>query len=107
MANEKAASKDRKETESEWEQLGLVTIETGSLLFIASLHVTEFDPPRLPIFGEVVLNDEKQTAVVATTGMGDGQFRVEGRYHEDTGMLAEIRVKFLDEEGKQLCFRPG
>lgn len=90
MAKKKAAAKNRKKPESKWEQLGLVTIDTASLLLIDPVHAAAFDVSKVPADGEVVLDDAKRTAVVTTTGMGDGEYLVGGRYHEEIGMLAEI-----------------
>ncbi len=114
MAKRKPAAKSRKKTETPWEQIGLVTISTGSLLLIDPVDVNEYDDAdRSDSDYEVELGKTKGTAVVTTTGMGDGIYLVEGRYHryEDPGQpadirLAEIRVKFLDDEGNQVCYEP-
>lgn len=87
--------------------IGLVTIQTGSLLLIDPVHADKFDDDRADTDYEIVLDAAKRTAVVTRTGMGDGEYLVEGRHHEGTGMLAEIRVKFLDDEGNQVCYRPS
>ena len=43
MAKRKPAAKSRKKTETPWEQIGLVTISTGSLLLIDPVDVNEYD----------------------------------------------------------------
>ena len=107
MAKKKAAAKSRKKAEKEWEQIGLVTIDTGSLLLIDPCHAGDFCKPMSLEYGEVVLDDDKRTAVITSTGWGDGQYLVEGRYQKDTGRLAEIRVVFLNEEGSPEWYEPA
>jgi hypothetical protein len=44
------------------------------------------------------------SAVAVGTGMGDGRYRVEGRYADSPfgRRIAEVRVRFLDEDGNWL-----
>ena len=107
MAKKKPAAKSRKKADSEWEQIGLVTIDTASILLIDPCHADKFCIPMSHENGEVVLDDAKRTAVITSTGWGDGKYLVEGRYQKDTGRLAEIRVVFLDEEGRPEWYEPN
>jgi hypothetical protein len=88
---------------SEWQTLGSVTIDTARLLLVDPVHtdMDDFDIPE----GEVSV-DEGVTGVITETGMGDGRYRVEGRFADCPlpfgRRLAEIRVRFLDDDGNWL-----
>jgi hypothetical protein len=93
---------------SDWEPIGYVTIDTGQLVLIDPIH-TESVTPGLS--EEEIAVGEHGTAVVVSTGMGDGNYLVEGRYLPESfpfgPRLAEIRVRFLDEEGNYLSYAPA
>lgn len=101
MAKKKQAAPNRKKIESRWLPIGSVTVDTGILLLVAPDHAADFEDVPDGVDGEVRCNDQEWTAVVTSTGMYDGNYLVEGRYHEGTDLLAEIRVRFLDEKGNQ------
>jgi hypothetical protein len=85
-----------------WKLLGFITIDTARLLLVDPMHVNfeagGEDAQQLAIPGGDF------SAVVVETGMGDGRYRVEGRYADSPfgRRLAEIRVRFLDEDGNWL-----
>jgi hypothetical protein len=87
---------------SEWQVLGSVTIDTGTLLLIDPVHggvdvgkLGESDHAQVPVPGGDF------SAVLVGTGMGDGRYPVEGRFADCPfgRRVAEIRVRFLDDEG--------
>ena len=85
---------------SEWEDLGQVTIDTARILLIDPVFANS---AKLCVSndGEHAVGDGRNcTAVIARTGIGDGNYRVEGRFVEFDGseLLAEIRVRFLGDE---------
>jgi hypothetical protein len=84
-----------------WEELGLVTVDTARILLTDPTHVdVEADEE-----GQIAVGDRSATGVLVQTGIGDGNYLVEGRF-VDCGQfgerLAEIRVRFLDAEGNWL-----
>lgn len=87
---------------SKWHALGFVTIDTASLLLVDPMHVEELDCPPTPVASEEQIDSPGggYSAVVVPTGMGDGRYLVEGRYYDCR--LAEIRIRFLDEDGNWL-----
>lgn len=85
-----------------WQVLGHVTIDSATLLLIDPMHDrTSID--------DLVESDHKQIAVpggnfsamLIRTGMGDGRFTVEGRFADCLfgRRIAEIRMRFLDDDG--------
>ena len=88
-----------------WQVLGSVTIDTGTLLLIDEVHhdadvtqMGESDCAQVPIPGGDF------SAVAVATGMGDGRYPVEGRFADCPlgRRIAEIRVRFFDDEGNYL-----
>jgi hypothetical protein len=111
VAKKKTTAKNGKKTESKWEQIGLVTIQTGSLLLIDPCYAAAYDATKLRRNEQIVI-EANQTAVVTSTGWGDGRYLVEGRYYKVPGQhddfrLAEIRVKFIDDDGESVCEPKG
>jgi hypothetical protein len=87
---------------TKWQLLGSVTIDTGTLLLIDPVHgdadvgtLAESQHAQVPVPGG------NFSAVLVGTGMGDGRYPVEGRYADCPfgRRIAEIRVRFLDDEG--------
>ena len=90
---------------TEWQMLGSVTIDTGTLLLIDPVHggadvgtLAESEHAQVPVPGGDF------SAVLVTTGMGDGRYPVEGRFADCLfgRRIAEIRVRFLDDDGDYL-----
>jgi hypothetical protein len=87
---------------SEWQPLGQVMIDTARLMLVDPMHVdidlVDGDE------GECPAGDRDVTYAITETGMGDGRYLVEGRYADCPfgRRLAEIRVRFLDDEGNWL-----
>ncbi len=88
-----------------WQMLGSVTIDTGTLLLIDPVHggadvgtLAESQHAQVPVPGG------NFSAVLVGTGMGDGRYPVEGRYADCPfgRRIAEIRVRFLDDDGDYL-----
>jgi hypothetical protein len=88
-----------------WDVLGRVTIDTGTLLLIDPIHggadVGELDKSE---YAQVPISGGDFSAVLIGTGMGDGRYTVEGRYVDCRlgRRIAEIRVRFLDDDGDYL-----
>ena len=91
--------------EPTWEPLGIVTIDTGRLLLIDPANADAvYNVDSDFSEGIVPLDDGCMGGVVTPTGMGDGCYCVEGCYAGAPGgqWLAEIRIRFIDEEGNWL-----
>jgi hypothetical protein len=85
-----------------WKTLGFVTIDTARLLLVDPTHA---GPDAWGVAAQqVAIPGGDYSAVVTETGLGDGRYRVEGRYAGSPfgRRLAEIRVRFLDEGGNWL-----
>ncbi len=91
----------KKKVEQEWQPLGSVTVDTARLMLLDPVHADI--GPDDGSEGEFAL-DANVTGVITETGMGDGRYLVEGRYIDCPfgRRLAEIRVRFLDDEGNWL-----
>lgn len=91
-----------KRTKNPWEPLGFITIDTGRLILVDPMYVG-FDDDMEAEAQEVPIPDDPRnlSGVVVSTGLGDGRYRVEGRYIDTPfgRRLAEIRVRFLDSVG--------
>lgn len=95
-------ARNRVRNEDEWQALGRFTIDTGVVLLI--------DPAYLGMevgglgYAELPVPGGDCSAVVASTGMGDGRYLVEGRFCDCPfgRRLAEIRIRFLDDDGNWL-----
>jgi hypothetical protein len=87
---------------NEWKLLGFITIDTARLLLVDPMHV-DFDAGSEEA-QQIAIPGGDYSAVAVGTGMGDGRYRVEGRYADSPfgRRLAEIRIRFLDEEGNWL-----
>src|SRR6516165_532269 len=88
--------------ETGWNTLGFVTIDTARLLLVDPMHA---GPDAWGVAAQqVAIPGGDYSAVVTETGMGDGHYRVAGRYADSPfgRRLAEIRVRFLDEDGNWL-----
>jgi len=85
-----------------WEPLGFVTIDTARMLLVDPVHTQQ----RFQDAGEeqIPIPGGDFSAVQVGTGMGDGRYRVEGRFMESVfgRRLGEIRVRFLDDSGMWL-----
>ena len=90
---------------TEWQVLGSVTIDTGTLLLIDPVHgdadvgtLAESQHAQVPVPGGDF------SAVLVSTGMGDGRYPVEGRFADCPfgRRIAEIRLRFLDDDGDYL-----
>ena len=94
-------SKKNATQEQEWQPLGSVTVDTARLMLLDPVHadIGADDGSE----GEFAL-DNNVTGVITETGMGDGRYLVEGRYVDCLfgQRLAEIRVRFLDDDGNWL-----
>ncbi len=105
MAKKKRAAATRKLTIGDWQPIDCVFIDTAQLSLVDLMH-TGLDTPDFT--DQEIAVDKDVTGVVVTTGMGDGNYLVEGRYFKPNAVLgprlAEIRVRFLDEEGSQVCY---
>jgi hypothetical protein len=84
---------------SPWKLLGFITIDTARLLLIDPMHV-DFEAGGDEA-QQIAIPGGDFSAVAVGTGMGDGRYRVEGRYADSPfgRRLAEIRVRFLDKYG--------
>ena len=91
--------------DNEWQVLGRVTIDTGTLLLIDPVHngadvgkLCESDHAQVSIPGGDF------SAVLVGAGMGDGRYSAEGRSVECPfgRRIAEIRVRFLNDDGDYL-----
>jgi hypothetical protein len=96
-------SLDAEESKSaEWEPLGFVTIDTARMLLVDPVHTQQ----RFQDAGEeqIAIPGGDFSAVQVGTGIGDGRYRVEGRFMDSVfgRRLGEIRVRFLDERGSWL-----
>jgi hypothetical protein len=92
-----------------WRPLGKVTIDTARLLLIDPCNFVDSADQAIIPNGEMAVQQiaipgGDLSAVVVETGLGDGRYRVEGRYAESPfgRRLAEIRVRFMDEDGDWL-----
>lgn len=86
-----------------WHQLGAVTIDSATLLLVDPIHQGRVDPGAED--GQIAISGGDHSAVQVATGIGDGRYRVEGRFLDLPlfgRRLAEIRVRFLDEGGNWL-----
>jgi hypothetical protein len=88
-----------------WQVLGKITIDTGTLLLIDPVH-NGADVGKLvgADFAQVSISGGDFSAVVVGTGMGDGRYAVEGRYVACPfgPRVAEIWLRFLDDDGGYL-----
>jgi hypothetical protein len=88
-----------------WKVLGLITIDSGTLLLIDPIHggadVGELNSSE---YAQVPIRGGDFSAVLVSTGMGDGRYTVKGRFADCPfgRRIAEIRVRFLDDEGDYL-----
>ena len=85
-----------------WQRLGAVTIDTGRLLLVDPVHHGRVDDAE---DGQIAIPGGDLSAVQVPTGIGDGRYRVEGRFKVSPlfgRRLAEIRVRFLDQYGNWL-----
>ena len=85
-----------------WQPLGAVTIDTGRLLLVDPVHQGRVDAAE---DGQIAIPGGDLSAVQVPTGIGDGRYRVEGRFLDSPlfgRRLAEIRMRFLDELGNWL-----
>jgi hypothetical protein len=90
---------------TEWQVLGSVTIDTGTLLLIDPVHGdADVDTLAECEHAQVPLPGGDFSAVLVSTGMGDGRYPVEGRFVDCPfgRRIAEIRLRFLDDEGNYL-----
>jgi len=88
-----------------WQVLGSVTIDTGTLLLGDPVHgAVAIEGPLESFCIQVSIPGGDFSAVVVHTGMGDGRYPVEGRFADCPlgRRIAEIRVRFLDDEGNYL-----
>ena len=89
----------------EWQVLGRVTIDTATLLLIDPVHVgTNIGKLAETDHAQVSLPGGDFSVVLVGTGMGDGRYRVEGRFADCPfgRRIAEIRVRFLGDAGNYL-----
>lgn len=89
--------------DSGWHHVGSVTIDTGRLLLLDPVHQGRVDPGAGD--GQIAIPGGDLSAVQVPTGIGDGRYRVEARGIDSPifgKRIAEIRVRFLDEEGNWL-----
>ena len=90
-------------SDDDWLPLGSVTIDTARLLLVDPIHQGRIDAGAED--GQIAIPGGDYSAVQVPTGLGDGRYRVEGRVIESPHFgqrLAEIRVRFLDDEGNWL-----
>lgn len=90
-------------SDSGWHHVGSVTIDTGRLLLLDPVHQGRVDPGAGD--GQIAIPGGDLSAVQVPTGIGDGRYRVEARGIDSPifgKRIAEIRVRFLDEEGNWL-----
>ena len=86
-----------------WQHIGAVTIDSATLLLVDPIHLNQVDPQAGD--GQIAIPGGDFSAVQVPTGAGDGRYIVEGRVHDCPGIgrrLAEIRIRFLDEDGNWL-----
>jgi hypothetical protein len=86
-----------------WLPIGSVTIDTARLLLLDPIHQGRVNADAAD--GQIAIPGGDFSAVQVPTGIGDGRYRVEGRVIESPMFgrrLAEIRVRFLDEDGNWL-----
>jgi hypothetical protein len=92
-------------SDGKWQVFGSVTVDSGTLLLIDPIHgdadfgeLSDSEHAQVPIIGGDF------SAVLVSTGMGDGRYPVEGRFVDCPfgRRVAEIRVRFLDDEGNYL-----
>lgn len=89
--------------DSGWHHVGSVTIDTGRLLLLDPVHQGRVDPGAGD--GQIAIPGGDLSAVQVPTGIGDGRYRVEARSIDSPicgKRIAEIRLRFLDEEGNWL-----
>lgn len=89
--------------DSGWHHVGSVTIDTGRLLLLDPVHQGRVDPGAGD--GQIAIPGGDLSAVQVPTGIGDGRYRVEARGIDSPifgKRIAEIRVRFLDEDGNWL-----
>ena len=86
----------------QWQAMGSVTIDTGTILLIDPIH-GRADVGTLgdSEYAQVAIPGGDYSAMLVSTGMGDGRYLVEGRFADSPfgRRIAEIRVRFLDEDG--------
>lgn len=90
-----------------WLPLGAVTIDTARLLLVDPIHQGRVDAWAED--GQIAIPGGNYSAVQVPTGIGDGRYQVEGRVTVSPHFgprLAEIRVRFLDEDGNWLGSDP-
>lgn len=100
QAEESVATND---ADDGWHELGAVTIDTATLLLVDPVHQGRVD--AVAGDGQIAIPGGDFSAVQVPTGIGDGRYRVEGRVIESPifgRRIAEIRVRFLDEDGNWL-----
>ena len=90
---------------TEWQVLGSVTVDTGTLLLIDPVHdgvdvgtLGESEHAQVPVPGGDF------SAVLVGTGLGDGRYLVEGRFADCPfgRRIAEIRVRLFGDDGDYL-----
>jgi hypothetical protein len=92
---------------TQWNPLGYVTIDTARLLLVDPMHVGGVDANTVEA-KQIGIPGGDFSAVVVPTGLGDGRYPVEGRYADSVfgRRLAEVRIRFLDDEGNRLGADP-
>jgi hypothetical protein len=98
MSQETAAT-SQPETAGGWKTLGYVNVSAGGhLLLVDSVHVEEHDLHfAVGVHhddGQITIEPDGDLGVLVPIGLGDGHYRVEGRY--ELNELREIRVRFRD-----------
>jgi len=91
--------------DGEWRVLGAVTIDTGTLLLIDPVHGgADIGELGEADYAQVAIPGGDFSAMLVITGIGDGRYRVEGRFIDCVfgRRVAEIRVRFLDDDGDYL-----
>ena len=100
QAEESVATDD---ADDGWHDLGAVTIDSAMLLLVDPVHQGRLECPGE--YGQLAIPGGDFSAVQVPTGFGDGRYRVEGRVLNSPMFghrIAEIRVRFLDENGNWL-----
>lgn len=90
-------------TDDDWLPLGSVTIDTARLLLLDPAYQGRVNVGAEN--GQIAIPGGDLSAVQVSTGIGDGRYRVEGRVIMSPVLgcrLAEIRVRFLDDDGNWL-----
>jgi hypothetical protein len=99
--------------QEEWHRIADVPVDTGRLALVDPTNVDDVVDLEADVSNHTLVTNEHGVAValVFSTGLGDGLYRVEARFEEVAGTvrIAEVRIRFLPHPqiGYQLPWEEG